>query len=370
MINCQVIFTDDAGWPLAHLNSFISLTATKDLENWGDLNLTLPRHYVPDTLLKRDRMIQLWITAPGVPKTMWAVYFLLGWNPFSAQGSNRILLYGKGPKDLVRRRIVAEYKGTANTLRTTYADDLIKDIASAAFTDGISPAPDFGTRVLDGLTIQDDLSAGPIITKDFGWEALLQSTGGGILGDICNEAAKEGTPVWYDIVPTVSGTSVTFELRTYTTATFHDATEHVIFDPRRGTLKDGFWDEDYSNEINVAYVGGKGKGVLRETEQVGIADRYKASLWARSEGFVDVPDASASALEGLGNDALHAQGPITRIGGTPISRPSLRYVRDWEVGSRVTCRYDTREETPVVVGTALTIQNKAQQLEVRLDYGI
>jgi len=370
MINYRALLTATTGGTYRHLGDFLSLSATKDLTGTEDIAITMPKGSVADCLLKKDNIIQIWAGAPGRPRKLWHAYFLLGWKPFDVGSSQQLLLYGKGPNDILRRRIMAEYKGTSNTVVTDYADDVLKAVVRDAFADGIAPAPNFGTRVIPNFSVQPDLGNGPIITSDCGWENILTEDGSGILPAITAAAIGAGTPVWYRVVSVINGNTISFQFHTYTTETFLDATGQVIFDPALGTLQDGFWDTDYTNEANTIYVGGQGQLALRTIEQVGDAERYDAGIFGRTEAFVDAPEASDDALEALGYTELQRRMPIQRIGGTPINLPDAEYSYIWDIGTRVTCRYGDVIKTPVVVGTALNIQGKQQSLEMRLDYAI
>jgi len=172
----EVWLTDDAGVRIEQLDDFLWLSATRHISNIAPFSMGLPDTF-DTSLLAPDRMVQVWRAPEGARIGHWQTYFIRGWR-FETLGAQQIItVSGVGPNDLLRRRIVAAYASSTQASKNDLADDMMKEIVTEAFADGVAPAPDAGTRIITDFSVQADLSDGPIISKGFAFDRLLLPSG-------------------------------------------------------------------------------------------------------------------------------------------------------------------------------------------------
>ena len=345
------------------LDPYVSLSASKVVNKIGRFQLSLPTSF-DLSVLRRDLVVQVWLTTSGGYPLLWNSYFVRRWKPMWEQGRESIMVWGPDAKDILRRRHVIAYEGTADALFTDYADDVMRELVRDAKSDGIDP-PDAGTRVLPDLTVGSDRSVGPIVSCEVAWMPLLTLSGSGALPLLAKLAAEEGTPVFFDVVPdTIGSDAVSYRFETEVVQPMLDVSDRVVFSGDQGTLSGPYWEFDATNEANYVYVGGAGEGVERIVQQVYDAPRYGESAWNRCELFVDASsEEDINVLDGMGQDALQVGKPLERLGGIPLDAPGLGFGAHWDVGYRVGAKYRTVERTPYV--SAATVRAVAQGTSVQ-----
>lgn len=210
----ELWLTDDNGLRLAQVTTFSSLSASQVVNQIGWFDLVLPPDY-DTSLIAPDRMLQLWRQPAGGTLSLWRTYFIRRWRWQTRGGDEILIVSGPDVNDLLRRRIVAHYAGSAESTKTDFADDMMKEVVTEAIADGANPAPSAGTRVWTNLSIAADTSSGPTLTKSFPWRTLLSPSGGGVLNSIAKAAKEAGIEVFFSIEPNVVGSgSINFEFRT------------------------------------------------------------------------------------------------------------------------------------------------------------
>jgi len=312
----EIWLTTDEGVRLKNLNDVIWFQASRTVNRIGYLSMRLPWTF-DHSLINPDYMIQIWRAPPGGRLKLWRPYLIRKWRfETGVEGGEFVYIGGRDPNDLLQRRIVAYYAQNASaTASAVEADDLMKDIVTAAIADGSAPSPTAGTRVWADLSIAGDLTAGPQLTMDFAWAKLLTRSGMGLLPKIANAAKEAGTEIFFDVaVNTVSDAAITFEFRTYTTQPGQDLTDKVKFD-REKTLKRPALEYDHSQEENYIYSGGQGLEAEREIQQVYDADLYNASQYNRCEAFEYATNQSAA-------NGVREAGPRGQAGQTILCGPA------------------------------------------------
>jgi hypothetical protein len=316
-------------------------------------------------------MVQVWRAPEGARIGHWQTYFIRGWR-FETLGAQQIItVSGVGPNDLLRRRIVAAYASSTQASKNDLADDMMKEIVTEAFADGVAPAPDAGTRIITDFSVQADLSDGPIISKGFAFDRLLLPSGGGVLASLAKASREAGTEVFFDtVVSDISSSSISFEFRTYTGQPGQDVSDRVVFDQVRGNLQDPFLEFDYRDEVNYVYAGGRGQGAARNVQQESDAARYNASRWNRCESFADATNQTTD--DGVRESAramLELGRPKRYFGGMPVDTLGTRFGVDWNYGDMVTARYRGEEFVMIIRVVTISVDAMGREtIDARLDW--
>ena len=185
----EIWLTDDFGVRLAQITTFSSLTATRTVNAIGWLDLVLPPSF-DTSLIQPDRIIQLWRAPRGGTLSVWRAYLIRPWRWQTTGSDETLLVSGPDSNDLLRRRIVAAYSGSAQAHKEDAADDMMKAYVTESISDSFDPTPDAGTRVWADLSIAADLSDGPTLTKSANFGRLLQPSGGGLLADLSKASSE------------------------------------------------------------------------------------------------------------------------------------------------------------------------------------
>lgn len=365
----EIWLTNDYGLRLAQIDNFLNLEASKVVNRIAFFGMSLPLSFDID-FIKPDNMIQIWRQPPGSRLFLWNVYFIRKWKFSTIGGQEAVGIAGPDINDLLRRRIVAAYSGSAQAVKADYADDMMKEVVTESIADGVAPTPDAGTRVWSDLSIQGDLGNGPTITKSFPFGKLLTTSGQGVLPIIEKAAREEGTEVFFAIEPNViSGNSITFQFRTYTGQPGQDVSSQVTFDQDDGNMQDPELEYDYTEEENYIYAAGQGEGIGRNVQQVYDSDRYGISQWARCEGFADARDqASNNGVISSGNDQLYIGRPRVRFTATPLDTEGTRFGENWDFGYLVGTKYKWLQFNSIIWVVTLKVDENGEDIGARLDY--
>ncbi len=365
----ELWLTTDTGVRIAQLTTGTTFQGSKVVNGIGWFAMNMPLSF-DINLIRPDRMIQLWRQPSGGVMTLWNVYFLRKWI-FSTQGSREVVtLEGPDKNDLLRRRIVAAFSGSAQATKTDFADDMMKEVVTQSIADGVAPVPSAGTRVWSNLSIQGDASAGPTITKSFPFDKLLSGSGSGVLSVLADAAREAGTEVFFSIEPNVvTGSSISFQFRTTINQPGQDVTSRVVFDQQRGNMREPSLEYDYSEEENYIYAAGQGEETARNIQQVYDTDRYNASAWNRCEGFADARNQTAdNGVREAGRAQLEEGRPRIRASATPVDTAGTRFGIDWDFGDKVRWRYKNVEFDTIIRAVTISVENKREQVQARLDF--
>jgi len=366
----EVWLTSDTGGRLAHLTTITALNASRVVNGIGWFALKMPLSF-DINMIAVDRMVQIWRQPRGGVMSLWRPYFLRKW-VFSTEGSKEVVtLEGPDINDLLRRRIVAAYSGTAQAAKTDFADDMMKEVVTESIADGVAPLPAAGTRVWSNLSIQADASVGPTITKTFPFDTLLAGSGNGVLAVLAQAAREAGTEVFFSVEPnSVTGSSLTLQFQTKINQPGQDVTSFVVFDQARGNMREPSLEYDYSEEENYIYAAGQGEGSARNVQQVSDSDRYLLSIWNRCEGFADARNQTAdNGVIAAGNSALEQGRPRIRFSATPVDTAGTRFGIDWDFGYKVRSRYKNVEFDTIIRAVTISLDgNRRETIQARLDF--
>jgi hypothetical protein len=371
MATYEIWLTNDEGVRLAQLDDILSFSASRVKNAIGYATLQVKPTF-DTSLIKVDNVVQIWRAPTGGTLSLWRPYFVRKWKYATRGGVETLLISGPDVNDLLRRRLVAAYSGQAPSEKTDYADDMMKEIVTEAMSDVLLPVPTAGTRAWADLSVQSDVSAGPLLTASIAWKRLLQKSGSGVLTDLAKASVVAGTEIFFDIaVSSVTSSSMSLEFRTKTGQPGADLTATgLVFDQERGNLSDAYLEYDYTDEVNYVYAGGSGIAAMQDIQQVYDATRYGASQWARCEGYADACKQSESnGVREVGRAALEKGKPIRRFGGIPLDVRGCRFGKDWNWGDKCRARYRGAEFEAIIEAVVIGVDDKNQEkIQAKLAY--
>ena len=270
----EVWLTDENGLNLIPLTKNLGGYFWRITDGIGPCKITMPASF-DWKMLRPDMMIHYWRQPTGGQFGLWRSYFVRRWFPhYNEDGDIVTDLYGWDAVDLLRRRIIAAFMGSANATKAgAEVDDMMKDFVLDMESDAIAPTPDAGSRDWTGFSVQPDLVKGPQLDKSAAWGNVLQ-----VCVDLAKASRGEGNEVFFTVDDILSGnTEITFEFRTTTGQPGQDVSDRVVFSTEGGTLAGGGVNFDYSKEINYIYGLGQGEKTDQNIQQVSDAARYGAS---------------------------------------------------------------------------------------------
>lgn len=369
-ISFEFWLTTDKGVRLLQLTSILSAEFSRELNKAGTFRILLPRSF-DINYIRKDYMVQVWMQPTGGRLGLWRAYLLRRWQFSLIDGVVHIELGGLDMLDLLRRRVVAAYTGTAQTSKTTYADDMVKAVVTESLADGVAPTPTAGTRVWSNLSVAANFSLAPSVDISFpAFEKLLTSSGQGALALIAKSSKEAGTELYYDVIPyVVSSDSITFLLVTYVNY-INDVSDSVSFELESGSLKEPVIEFDYMEEDNYIYGAGQGEDTNRVVHQVYNVASYSESIWGRSEGFADARNKTRVAdVIAAARSALQDAKPRIKFSAQPLDTEMTRYGVHWDVGYKVTAKFLNLQFTPIVRAVVLTLNESGKtDIRARLNY--
>lgn len=354
------------------LNANLGFYAVQAINKAAPCRIVLPPSY-DTSLIKVDRMIQVWRTPTGGHQYLYGIYLILyyGWEQ-TADG-DLFFVQGYTPPCLLWRRWVAAYAGSSAADKNDLADDMMKEIVTQSMSDALSPAPTAGTRAWANLTVAPDLGNGPTTEKGFAWKQLLTAEGSGVLPSINKASRQLGTEVFFDVKPNVIGSnSINFIFRTYTGQPGIDRTTgpaQVVFSKEQGTLTDVKLSYDYTKAENYIYAAGQGDLSDRQIVQVYEAARYKRSIWGRCEGVADARNQTDNQVEDAGNARLDARKPQIKLTGKPLDTPGQALGSEWNCGDLVIAAAWGQQFDALITSTTVTVgANGNETIAAKLEY--
>lgn len=352
---CRVLSPDGSD-VLAEVANFVdplegggaALSYALNVGNIGALTLTLPATF-DASLLRLDGRIGVWRSINGRPPTLdgQAIYLIRSWR--YTETSTQVTAYHA--TDLLRRRIIAYYAGTAFSDKAAVAaGNQIKAFARENLGASISAANRIGAETQADISallgIQANLGDGVSVAAQDAWAYLYD-----LVKDITDASTQAGT---YMAAEVVAPTESTLELRTYATVRGVDhrasSASPVILSPSTGTLENCVLEVDHSQEVTFAICAGSGEGTARLTATSVDSTRMGASPFNRIEAFGDYTNISDQATLQDKADALVRAG-----------RPRIEFTADVVETDGATrgIHYD--------LGDLITAEFRGQQYDCRLD---
>lgn len=365
----EVWLLDDAGRRMYLLDKFASIAYTRSSLYLSTIQLQYTfaewTKMVANPFFKPDWRIDVWRSpAHGYPLKREEMFVLRKPEVYDRQedGVRMIMLRGRNGMDLLNRRYVIQDEETSYTSKTDYIDDMMKAIVreqmlygSCLDMDGVS---DNDRAFPQGeFTVQGDASLGPSITKAFAGRKVLD-----VLRELYDHsvslylADSTNRKIYYSVVPVeLDGVNNTldepsarsgYQFQTFADRRGRDRSDGPIFSVENGNLQAPMYVESHFEEINAAYVRGKGEGTLQSTYELENLNLINASRWNRCEIIrnASMTDDSDS-LTAEANAALGEGRPIVDIDCTFLNTPGSEntprslYGVDWDLGDIVTVDY-------------------------------
>lgn len=346
----EIRLNDDRGNRLAVLGSkaWTSFQTTRVVNGIGTCELVLPGGALDPSWYRRDYFFSILRSLDGGPLTLFnnQAYLIQTIDFTDGPDGPTDILHCVDWNDLLRRRIIAYFAGSAQTEKTAAADNMIKAIVRENLGPTASDyAGSTARRLLaTELIIDADTSQGASLSKSFAWRGPMIDT----LRDIADASRKLGTYLAFDIIAT-PGAAPRFS--TFTGQRGVDRRGEMIpLSRESGTLNNVKLRIDYSDEKNAIYAGGRGEEEDRIIQTAVDTARAGASMAGRTEDFVySQGDTDATVLADA-NAQLISRRPRLVFSADFTDSPAVQYGRDIGFGDQVQatargmtfdCRIDT-----------------------------
>jgi len=258
--------------------------------------------------------------------------------------------------------MVAYNAGTAGAEKASQAAD---DAMKAYVDENLGGTAVDTDRDITGLgfSVQENLTQGPIITKDAAWQPLMQT-----LQELAQASRLAGTPVYFGTVPLGRGFDMQFQTKANYWGSDHtrDGIHGLVtFALERGNMINPVLVTDYHDEFTVAYAKGQGVGDAVEMVEVEDATRSAASPLNRRETTADSQEGTNDdALTAAGESALDAGRPIRTFTFQPQDTESCKYGLHWWFGDLVAASFWGEEANFHIVGVHVVVEGGRETVEV------
>jgi hypothetical protein len=358
---------NDKGELVDEFSRFFFLNYTRIVNGIGICNIGFPwenwRRWQPDYRL------EVWRSpAVGVPKRLDGTFFQRKARVYTRVDGIQVMeLTGRSPMHLLDRRIVCTKAESAQSDKTDFIDDMMKEIVYEQM--GAGAVDPNGAADLDRVfptayfRIQGDLSLGDSTTKSFAFRNVLD-----VLRELHETSATLGNPIYFDIVPI---TPDIFEFQTFQDCRGVDRTdEGIIFSEENDNLRMPEYVQDRFDERNVVYVGGPCEAAARNVQEL-LTRQVGQSIWNRIEMFKDARNESTAAGQrNRGRQELALNKHEIRFNSTFLNTPSSLYGLHWDLGDRVRVSYANKQFNTEIKVIYVTINDRGEEkIEARNSIG-
>ena len=381
----ELWLTDDRGRRITLLNDAAYFSYSRTTKGYGTCLIGLPYEEYKQRvspIFQPDWCLDIWRAPDNDYELQHEQTYLLRMPKIYRRDTDNvqiIALYGRDPKDLLRRRWVIQPAGYPQTYKTDYIDDMMKAIvreqmlwSQALDADAIQD--NSRAYPVGEFLVQGDVSLGPQFTLTFADRNVLD-----VLQELRDASFQkhEEDPltfsrIYFDIVtnqiegkilyildeetltpildeygfPLLDeespdpGSARGFEFVTFANLRGQDRTSNaLVFSPENNNLEAATYTKNYMGEENSMIVKGFGRGDSKPHATITDTQRAGASRWNLCEGFVDASTEPDQAyLENYAYPSLYAGQPNEEIGavflnapGSPDTPRSL-YGIDWDLG--------------------------------------
>jgi hypothetical protein len=312
--------------------SWFSIDYARSVNSVGGMTLVLPKS-IPYQMLTVDNRIEVYRTIDGSSTTLdmdtsWLIKSIR--QVYEESGKQYWEVTCEDFKTIIKSRIVAYNKGTAQARKATYSDNLLK----AVMRENIGSSAISGRNISSYLSIQADSSLGAVIYKEMEYRNLDE-----IFGEVIEASLATSKPVYFDIVMTGS-TNATPEFRTYMYQRGDDhragKTGAIILSPGNGNVGPFSVTDSYIDEATYVYAIGPGNLGAIMIQAASDATKIGRSPWGRIEKTVNVNSTEANMLTEEANAELQLSRSRKVVEGSILQTSRYQYGRDWKFGDRMT----------------------------------
>ena len=356
----ELYLSDPLGNRLEVISAYHSLSWTRAVNSMGQCMLTFGAEQFDRRLFRVDRRLEVWrVLSTGVSKLVNIYYLRYLRRGTTTSGEQSIIIGGPDRVGLLDTRIVAYAAGSAQSTKTDYADDMLKEIV----TENLGASAGAGRDLTAyGFTVQADQSAAPSLSKSFSRRRVLD-----VLQDVAAASAALGTRLYFDVI---SPTLPTLEFRTYINQRGTDRRARMTpFSLERGQLGWAQNTLDRRDEHNVIYAAGQGLEADREVVVLSDAVSVAASPWNRREALADGrQNASTAALTAWGYAKLREGLQVRAFEALIQDAPASRFQLDWDLGDLLTAEYDEEIYDCEVSAISGNVTPTTDRIEAKLEY--
>lgn len=311
--------------------------------------------FVPDALVEVYRSD----LANGLPATLeYGAFHRTDQDQTTDTNDNLFTSYGRDYKDLIHRREVLYFSGSAGDIKVGPADDIMKAYVRE---NAGSLATVVNGRLRDGVT--SGLSVAPDNSLALAWNGTASWKN---LLDIVQQIAQHGSIDW-DVVRTGA---TTFQFITYWPRLGTDRTvgNQTIFAPELGNMSLPFSVLSRVEEANDIIVLGPGEGNARTFIEVLDVTPANVSPWNRVERSQDARNSTTTAqMNDVGQTQRNALKATRQISFQVIQSLATVYGRDYRLGDLIIARYKGIQEIKKIVGVEVTVANGREDIRIHFD---
>jgi len=363
MAGHEIWLAQSDGEPIQLLENYTFLRYTRTVNGIGWVQLHMP-HDFDFSVLGLDRLVEIWRSPPGGNLKWQMTGFLRRWGAETIRGQTHVFLEGPGQNHIIDNRIVAYKGGQAESEKSGTADDVMKELVRENVAPDSGNDPYGRTRVQANFTVSADVSEGPTFNGDLQWQTLMD-----VLNDISDHAYSGGTPVYWDVIQASPGN---FQFRTYVNQRGIDRTidpAALTFGQEFGNMADPRWEEDWTEERNIIYGGGRGEGQDRVIDPEKDVGRIFRTIWNRREAFQDARgEGTTLGVAKKARARLVESRPRRRLSGRLMSVPGSLYDVHWGFGDKVPATAFGFQFEGFVQSITITLRGKGrEEIDARIE---
>jgi hypothetical protein len=255
---------------------------------------------------------------------------------------------GCGYNELLRRRVINAYSGSAGAAKDGPAETVIKEFVEEQC--GVTA----GARAIFGLSVEGDTMGGGPVRLSRAYRNVYE---------VCLEIAAVGGGD-FAVVGTGPGT---YEFQWHDGQLGTDKSASVVFALEYGNMGSPKLAHRRSSEITAVLVGGQGDGAARVTDwRIDYARESQSPINLR-EMFIDQrQDADPNGLITAGDRALADGRAPYNLSFDILQVPSCLYGYHYFLGDLVTVRFKTYTAVQQVKAVEFVVDPDGEQLKVTL----
>lgn len=349
-------------------DDYISVEYTRKINEVGDIRIEISPVFGFKNFTEDMRMELLRVIPGKAPyRPMDTIWFLTkkGFGEDNA-GNEKIVLIGEDQNTFFSRRTVPYPQETSYTQKTTYADDMIKEIVRENYGSGaLDPYRDMSASGDDPdvLVVEGNRSASIIISHSFVRQDVIR-----VLQDIAKISYEEGIFLAFD---TEFMGFNNFIFKTYIDYRGSDkslsSTSPVVISKENNNLSRPELAYDWTKKKTYAYAIGHGSNIDIPTKEVYTSARYLRGL-SRREVFADARNSETEEdLEFAAKKVLRENAGKVYFTGNLADTQSTRFGINYEFGDLLSVQYQGLT-IPVITSVISVKDNKdGERITTKLD---